>query len=128
MSKFLEICEKVQKHLLEQGENINANAAPADGASNVAPGQPIPDTAGAPQIDPNSASEIKVVTNDQIKTFVAAMKDFYQSGNAMSGDAVDQINKLPSTATDEDISKIVEVLTRIFQETNLPKDTSQTDS
>jgi hypothetical protein len=125
MSKFLEVCEKVQKHLREQGENADMSGAVP---GNVAPGATIPDTAGAPTVDPNSASELKVVTNDQIKTFVAAMKDFYQSGNAMSGDAVDEINKLPSTATDEDIAKIVEVLTRIFQQTNLPKDSSETDS
>jgi hypothetical protein len=125
MSKFLELCEKVQKSLNEQGEDPNA-LAPAE----PAPGEPIPatDAPGAPMIDPNVESEIKVVTNDQIKEFVAALKDFYQSNNAMTADAKEEINKLPSTAEDEDISKIIETLTRIFKEKNLPIDTSSTNA
>jgi hypothetical protein len=124
MSKFLEICKRVQSTLNEQGEDLNV--VPTD----VAPGQPIPgaDAPGAPVIDPNVETEIKVVTNDQIKDFVAAMKDFYQSGNALSAAATEEINKLPSTAEDKDIEEIVETLTRIFKESNLPHDSSETES
>jgi hypothetical protein len=119
MSKFLELCEKVQKTLNEQGEDPNAmGGAPAT----PAPGQPDPtaDTPGAPTIDPNVESEVKVVTNDQIKEFVAAMKDFYQSGNALSAEAMEEIAKLPSTAEDKDISTIIETLSRVFKESKLP--------
>ena len=117
MSKFLELCEKVQRTLNEAGEDPNAMQA--------APAPPAP---GAPTIDPNTESEVKVVTNDQLKDLVAAMKDFYQSGNALSADATSEINKLPSTAEDQDVSKIVETLTRIFKDSNLPKDTSETEA
>jgi hypothetical protein len=127
MSKFLKLCEKVQRTLNEAGEDPNAMpAAPAP----PAPGAPEPtaDTPGAPTIDPNTESEVKVVTNDQLKDLVAAMKDFYQSGNALSADATSEINKLPSTAEDQDVSKIVETLTRIFKDSNLPLDTSETEA
>jgi hypothetical protein len=124
MSKFLKLCERVQRTLNEQGEDPNA-LPPAP-----APGQPDPtaDTPGAPVIDPNAESEIKIVTNEQIKDLVAAMKDFYQSGDALSAEATDEINKLPSTAEDKDISTIVETLTRIFRDSKLPKDTSESEA
>ena len=129
MSKFLKLCERVQRTLNEQGEDPNAMAAGAP-PTGPAPGQPDPtaDTPGAPVIDPNTESEIKVVDNDQIKDLVAAMKDFYQSGNALSAEATEEINKLPSTAEDKDISTIVETLTRIFKDSKLPKDTSETEA
>jgi hypothetical protein len=127
MSKFLALCEKVQKTLNEAGED--PNAAPT-APTPPAPGEPEPtaDTPGAPVIDPNTESEVKVVTNDQLKDFVAAMKDFYQSGNALSAEATEEINKLPSTAEDKDISTIVETLTRIFRDSKLPQDTSETEA
>ena len=131
MSKFLDLCEKVKSTLMEQGEMPPLPAdSGAGGSAQPAPGQPDPnaEAPGAPMVDPNAESEIKVVTNDEIKDFVAAMKDFYQSGNALSAEEKDEISKLPSTAEDKDISKIIDTLTRIFQDAKLPKDTSETES
>ena len=128
MSKFMDLYNKASNSLLkEQGEDP---AAPQpDAAAGGAPGEPnnIADSPSAPVIDPNTESGMQTVSNDQIKDLVVAMKDFYHAGDALSADAKAEIESLPSGATDEEVAKIVETLTRVFRENKLPQDTTGTE-
>jgi len=123
MSKFLELCERVE-HLLEQeGIAADPNAQPPGTVPAPEAGQeaqaPQPDagdtTEGLPQ-----QSEQPVVSPDQFATLARAMAKFYSDkNNSLNGDQILRLKNLPITDKPDEntIEKIYTTLTNIFDPT-----------
>jgi hypothetical protein len=116
MSKFLNLCEHIEKHLKEQGELPEFEDA--------APGEPVQQPQAV--LDPETDSEVKDVSNERIEQLIESIVEFYQKGKALSADAVEKINLLPSKINSENSEQTVEQLISIFQSSTFPEDTSET--
>lgn len=116
MSKFLNLCEQVEKHLKEQGELPEFEDA--------APGEPVQQPEAV--LDPETDSEVKDVGNEKIEEMIETIVNFYQKGKALSSDAVEKINLLPSKINAENSQETVETLISIFQSSSFPENTSET--
>ena len=116
MKKFLSLCEKVEKYLTEQDNQLPQDA-------NIEPGQPIEQQV---VLDPNTQSEVKDVENEKIQELIGSIVDFYQKGRALSADALEHIAKLPATINAKNSQDTVEQLIQIFGSSNFPKDSSGT--
>lgn len=122
MSKFKNLCEKVEKYIREENEDIaNASAAPQP-----APGEPQP---GSSQqvINPEQAdqSNVQEVSNDKLEKLIQTLVTYFQNGKILSADDVKKIQKeIPSTINSENSDKAVDTFMSIFQSSDFPEDTS----
>lgn len=121
MSKFLKLCEKVERVLREE------NGIPQfEDTTEPAPGQPVDPTTAT--LDPETQSKVKDVDNTKIEKLIETIVDFYQKGSALSADSISEINKLPSKVNSENSEDTVDKLISIFDQSSLPVDTSETVS
>ena len=114
MSKFLTLCEKIEKLLNEEGEQQVNPGEPVVGADNQV-------------IDPQAAgtSEIQEVSNDALEKLVQTLVDFYQNGKTLTADQVERIKKeVPTSINNENSDQAVETLMSIFNDASFPEDTS----
>jgi hypothetical protein len=125
MSKFLKLCERVERFLKEENGLPEFDTTP-ETATEPAPGQPVDPTTAT--LDPETQSKVKDVDNEKIEKLIEIIVDFYQKGSALSADSVNEINKLPSKINSENSEDTVDKLIYIFNQSNLPVDTSETNS
>jgi hypothetical protein len=127
MSKFLKLCRKVEKLIKEQGEDPNAAlAAPADPTANIPAGEPVPDQGQV--IDPETGSDVQEVSNEKIEELIQAIVNFYQKGQALATDRVNEIKNLPSKINAENSEETVDTLISIFNSSDFPEETDTTES
>jgi FtsZ-interacting cell division protein YlmF len=113
MSKFLNLCNKIENILNEQDEQMQQQS-------------PVPDQSQQPeaaqtekpveQQEPKQ-SELPIVSNDEIAELANSMKIFYQNPNSKLKDAdVKEILALNprDSKESEDIVKIIKTLKSIF--------------
>lgn len=123
MSKFLNLCSKVERLIKEEGE-VSAMAhqqqASADPNANVAAGEPVVSTGQT--LDPKQGSDIQEVSNDEIEKMIQSIVDFYKAGQALSNTQVEKIKQLPSKIEASNSKDTVEQIIQIFGDANLPKE------
>jgi hypothetical protein len=119
MSKFLKLCEKVQKTLNEEN-----GLPPSDPNPQVAPGQPVEQDLSK-MVDPKD-SKTQEVSNTTLEQMIQTIVTFYQSGQTLSADAVSEISKLPKAITKENSEDTVKKLMEIFNSADLPQSTGTT--
>jgi len=120
MSKFLKLCEKMERMILEQeGVPVTDPNVAADPNAGVPPGEPVADTGET--LDPNTGSDVQEVSNDEIEQMIQSIVNFYQKGQALSADNVEKINSLPSKINAENITNTVKSLFDIFRDSNFPE-------
>lgn len=124
MSKFLKLCRKVEKLIREQGEDLNA--APVDPTANIPAGEPVPDQGQT--IDPETGSDVQEVSNEKIEELIQAIVNFYQKGQALATDRVNEIKNLPSKINAENSEETVDTLISIFNGSDFPEETDTTES
>jgi uncharacterized protein YpuA (DUF1002 family) len=121
MSKFKNLCEKVERYIREENEDI-ANAA----APQPAPGEPQPGSAQQ-VINPEQEdqSNVQEVSNDKLEKLIQTLVTYFQNGKTLSADDVKKIQKeIPSTINSENSDKAVDTFMSIFQSSDFPEDTS----
>jgi hypothetical protein len=118
MSKFLNLCDKIQNLLNEQDDQMET---PVDQTqmdqplqTQNAPEQPQMDQA---QPQEEEQSELPIISNDKIAQLANAMKIFYSKQDSkIEDDDIKQILSLNprNSKESEDIVKIIDTLTNIF--------------
>jgi hypothetical protein len=132
MSKFLKLCAKVERFIVEQDDPNMANATqslggvPADPTANVSPGEPVPPT--DQKIDPKTGSDIQEVSNEKIEKLIQGIVNFYQKGQALPTDKVNEIKDLPSKVNAENSEKTVDSLIAIFDSSDFPEESETFES
>ena len=121
MSKFLNLCEKVERFLKEQGE-----MPPVDPNAQPLPGQPVDPSQST--LDPETQSVVRDVNNEKIEEMIEIIVNFYQKGRALSADAINDINRLPAKINSENSEHTVNELINIFNKSDLPEDTTGLES
>jgi hypothetical protein len=119
MSKFLDLCEQVQKNLQEQNEpQMDPNAG-------VAPGEPVEQPNIA--LDPNTQSEVKDVSNEKIQQLIQTIVNFFKDNKTLTADDVSKLTtEVPSEINIQNSEETVDKLLSIFQSATFPEDTSGT--
>lgn len=121
MSKFLNLCEQIEKKLaLEQDEQ---GQMPPEMAS-VQPGQPM--QSGENVLDPETQSEVQEVSNEQIQKLIEVIVNFFQKGTPLSSDAKMSVDSLPAKINSENSSDTVNKLVDILTNSNFPSNTFDT--
>jgi hypothetical protein len=121
MSRFLKICEEVEKYIKEQTPDTQMDP---NMQTNVAPGEPVANE--KPVLDPETQSEIQEVSNEQIQELIEVIINFYQKGTPLSSDSKMEIDRLPSKINSENSQKTVEMLINIFKNSNFPSNSFDT--
>jgi hypothetical protein len=125
MSKFLKLCEKVERVLREENGIPQFDSAP-EPTPEPTPGQPVEPTNAT--LDPETQSTVKDVGNEKVEKLIEMIVTFYQKGKALSSDSISAMNLLPAKITSENSEKTVDSLIEIFNKSDLPEDTSDTIS
>jgi hypothetical protein len=110
MSKFIDLCDKVESLLKEQ-QDPNANVVPA------APADPNMGGEAPPTDVATDSTEIHVVTNDEIKDMVLNLSD-YLAKNLNESDPLRKTLKELSTDVNNSDEKIKTVVDAIINVVN----------
>ena len=112
MSKFLELCEKVESLLREAGET-DPNTVPADPNAATAPAPAVPEASEQPPTGvSDDNNEIHVVTNDEIKEMVLNLSKYLEKNLGESDPLKKKIAEVVPTIDNSD-DKIKAVVTAI---------------
>jgi len=121
MSKFLKLCEQIEKKLVS--EQDEQGQMPPEMAS-VSPGQPM--QSGENVLDPETQTEVQEVSNEQIQKLIEVIVNFFQKGTPLSSDSKMAVDGLPAKINSENSAETVEKLIDILSSSNFPTNTFDT--
>jgi hypothetical protein len=114
MSKFTELCEKVESFLKEQ-EGVDPNAQTAAPVDPNASAVPPEVTEQPPEGVATDATPAHIVTNDQIKDMVVNLVDYLQDNLGESNPLASKLKEISTTMdnSDEKVMAAVEALSDV---------------